>query len=142
MDNEESENYIEEYIRELDYGTEILESFAASLNALGYLIISYGAEIDIYDIITNNEVDITSAEVTVLGQLLIAIGYCLLWIVSIRRIYSRHLRNEYLNENNYLPAYKALEDSYLLSVLANLLRFQAFFEILLNRYNNSDDNYE
>ena len=140
MDNEEFNEYIEEYIRKLDFDTERLETLAASLNALGYLLIVYGAKIDIYDIVTNNEVDTTSAEVTVLGQLIIVIGYILLWIVSTRRVYARVLRNEYLEETNFVPSYKKLETSYLLSVLANLVRLEAFYEILLNREHNSEDN--
>ena len=111
MDNEEFNEYIEEYIRKLDFDTERLETLAASLNALGYLLISYGAKIDIYDIVTNNEVDTTSAEVTVLGQLIIVIGYILLWIVSTRRVYARMLRNEYLDETNFITSYKKLETS-------------------------------
>lgn len=140
MDNEEFNEYIEEYIRKLDFDTEKLETLAASLNALGYLLISYGAKIDIYDIVTNNEVDTTSAEVTVLGQLIIVIGYILLWIVSTRRVYARVLRNEYLEETNFVPSYKKLETSYLLSIFANLVRLEAFYEILLNREHNSEDN--
>lgn len=140
MDNEEFNEYIEEYIRKLDFDTERLETLAASLNALGYLLISYGAKIDIYDIVTNNEVDTTSAEVTVLGQLIIVIGYILLWIVSTRRVYARVLRNEYLEETNFVSSYKKLETSYLLSVFANLVRLEAFYEILLNREHNSEDN--
>ncbi len=140
MDNEEFNEYIEEYIRKLDFDTERLETLAASLNALGYLLISYGAKIDIYDIVTNNEVDTTSAEVTVLGQLIIVIGYILLWIVSTRRVYARVLRNEYLDETNFVPSYKKLETSYLLSIFANLVRLEAFYEILLNREHNSEDN--
>ena len=140
MDNEEFNEYIEEYIRKLDFDTERLETLAASLNALGYLLIAYGAKIDIYDIVTNNEVDTTSAEVTVLGQLIIVIGYILLWIVSTRRVYARVLRNEYLDETNFVPSYKKLETSYLLSIFANLVRLEAFYEILLNREHNSEDN--
>ena len=137
---EDIAEYIEEYIRKLDFDTERLETLAASLNALGYLLISYGAKIDIYDIVTNNEVDTTSAEVTVLGQLIIVIGYILLWIVSTRRVYARVLRNEYLDETNFVPSYKKLETSYLLSIFANLVRLEAFYEILLNREHNSEDN--
>ncbi len=139
MDNEE---YMEEYIRELDLETESLEILGASLNALGYLIISYGAKIDIYDLITNNEVDITSAEVTVFGQLVIVIGYSILWVVSIRRVYARELRNEYLDEKNFIPSFKKIESAYTLSVFANLLRLEAFYEILMNREVNTEDNYK
>lgn len=142
MNNEDFTKYIEEYIRKLDFETEKLEILGASLNALGYLIICYGAKIDIYDIITNNEVDITSAEVTVFGQLIIVIGYSILWVVSIRRVYARELRNEYLDENNFIPSYKKLESAYILSVFANLLRLEAFYEILINREVNTEDNDE
>lgn len=142
MDNEEFKEYMEEYIRKLDFETEKLEVLGASLNALGYLIICYGAKIDIYDIITNNEIDITSAEVTLLGQLIVVIGYSILLVVSIRRVYSRKLRNEYLDENNFIPSFKKLESAYLLSVFANLLRLEAFYEILLNRETNTEDNEE
>lgn len=142
MDNEEFKEYIEEYIRKLDFETEKLEVLGASLNALGYLIICYGAKIDIYDIITNNEIDITSAEVTLFGQLIVVIGYSILLVVSIRRVYSRKLRNEYLDENNFIPSFKKLESAYLLSVFANLLRLEAFYEILLNRETNTEDNEE
>jgi hypothetical protein len=142
LDNEEFKEYMEEYIRKLDFETQRLEILGASLNALGYLIICYGANIDIYDIITNNEVDITSAEVTLFGQIIIVIGYSILWIVSIRRVYSRKLRNKYLDENNYIPAYVKLESAYILSVFSNLLRLEAFYEILINRELNTEDNEE
>lgn len=142
MNNEEFTEYIEEYIRSLDYDTARLESLGASLNSLGYLIISYGAKIDIYDIITNNEVDLTSPEVTLFGQLIIVVGYSILWIVSIRRVYTRELRNEYLKENNRISSYEKLKSAYLLSVFANLLRLEAFYEILINRETNIEDNEE
>ena len=142
MDSEDFEKYIENYIRELDLETEKLEIIGASLNALGYLIISYGADIDIYDIITNNEVDTTSAEVTLFGQLIIVIGYLILLVVSTRRVYTRKLRNEYLNENNFISSYEKLETSYLLSTFSNYLRLEAFYEIFLNRERNTDDNME
>ena len=142
MDNENFRKYIEEYIRNLDYETEELEILGASLNALGYLILCNGARIDIYDIITNNEVDTTSAEVTVSGQFIIVIGYIILLSVSIRRLYARELRNEYLSEKNFIPAYSKLEAAYTLSVLANLLRLESFNEILLNRENNIKNNQE
>ena len=142
MDSEDFEKYIENYIRELDLETEKLEIIGASLNALGYLIISYGADIDIYDIITNNEVDTTSAEVTLFGQLIIVIGYLILSVVSTRRVYTRKLRNEYLNENNFISSYEKLETSYLLSTFSNYLRLEAFYEIFLNRERNTDDNME
>ena len=142
MDIKYFQKYIEDYIRKLDLETEELEIIGASLNALGYLIISYGADIDIYDIITNNEVDTTSAEVTLFGQLIILIGYLILLVVSTRRVYTRQLRNEYLNENNYISSYKKLETSYLLSTFSNYLRLEAFYEIFLNRERNTDDNTE
>jgi len=142
LNKEEFDKYIEEYIRTLDLETEKLDILGSSLNALGYLVIAFSAEIDIHDIITNNEVDTTSAEATVFGQFIIVIGYSILWVVSIRRVYSRELRNMYLDENNFLPAYEKLESAYLLSVFANLLRLEAFYEILLNRENNIDDNNE
>lgn len=142
MNNEEFTKYIEEYIRSLDYDTARLESLGTSLNALGYLIISYGAKVDIYDIITNNEVDVTSAEASLFGQLIIVIGYSILWVVSIRRVYTRELRNEYLDENNRISSYEKLKTAYLISVFANLLRLQAFYEILINRETNIEDNEE
>lgn len=142
MNNEEFTKYMEEYIRNLDYDTASLESLGSSLNALGYLIISYGAKVDIYDIITNNEVDITSAEASLFGQLIIVIGYSILWVVSIRRVYTRELRNEYLDENNRISSYEKLKTAYLISVFANLLRLEAFYEILINRETNIEDNEE
>lgn len=142
MNNEEFTKYVEEYIRSLDYDTARLESLGASLNALGYLIISYGAKIDICDILTNNEVDVTSADVTLFGQLIVVVGYSILWVVSIRRVYTREIRNEYLDENNRISSYEKLKSAYLISVFANLLRLEAFYEILINRETNIEDNEE
>lgn len=142
LNNEDFTKYVEEYIRSLDFDTARLESLGASLNALGYLIISYGAKIDTYDIITNNEVDVSSAEVTLFGQTIIVIGYSILWVVSIRRVYSREIRNEYLDENNRISSYQKLESAYLISIFANLLRLEAFYEILINRETNIEDNEE
>lgn len=142
MNNEEFTKHVEEYIRSLDYDTAKLESLGSSLNALGYLIISYGAKIDIYDILTNNEVDVTSADVTLFGQLIVVVGYSILWVVSIRRVYTREIRNEYLDENNRISSYEKLKSAYLISVFANLLRLEAFYEILINRETNIEDNEE
>lgn len=142
LNNEDFMKYMEEYIRSLDFDTARLESLGASLNALGYLLISYGAQIDLYDIVTNNEVDLTSAEVSLLGQLFIAVGYSILWVVSIRKVYSREIRNEYLDEKNRISSFKKLESSYLLSIFANLLRLEAFYEILINRESTVEKNEE
>lgn len=133
-------DYIEEYIRNLDLSITELESLGASLNVIGYLIIFYGSKKENYDIIINNETDITPSELLLFGQYIIVIGYLVLCFVGKKRFESSVLKVEYLDMQRNLSAYKLLERSYIISSFANFLRLEAFYEIFLEINSLQDEN--
>lgn len=133
-------DYIEEYIRNLDLSITELESLGASLNVIGYLIIFYGSKKENYDIIINNETDITPSELLLFGQYIIVIGYLVLCFVGKKRFESSVLKVEYLDMQRNLSAYKLLERSYIISSFANFLRLEAFYEIFLEINSLNDEN--
>lgn len=133
METNEFINCIEEYIKNLDLSVADLEALGASLNALGYLVIYYGARTETCDLLTNNEVDITPAKLLLLGQVIIVVGYLILWLASTKRFYSIKLQVDYLERLRWLSSYKKLERSYIISSFANFLRLEAFYEIFIER---------
>lgn len=131
---------IEEYIKNLDLSITELESLGASLNALGYLIIYYGSQIEKNDILINYETDVTPSELLLFGQYIIVIGYLVLCFVGKKRFEANLLRVEYLDMQRNLSAYKLLERSYIISSFANFLRLEAFYEIFLEISSLQDEN--
>lgn len=122
---------LEEYIRNSDLSIGQAEILGATLNSLGYLIIAYAAKIDIYELL-NDETNSDAAFRTFLfGQGIIALGYSILWVVSLNRLKTKILENDYLEKQNSLKAYRKVEISYLLSAFANFLRLEAFYELLV-----------
>ena len=145
MDYNDFLEELEEYIRNSDLSIGQAEVLGATLNSLGYLIIAYGAKIDIYELL-NDETNSDAALRTFLfGQGIIALGYSILWVVSLNRVKTKILENDYLERQNSLNAYKKVENSYLLSAFANFLRLEAFYELLvlkdeeLNEENNEEE---
>ncbi|TGY41866.1 hypothetical protein E5347_11155 [Clostridium sartagoforme] len=131
MDYNDFLEELEEYIRNSDLSIGQAEILGATLNSLGYLIIAYGAKIDIYELL-NDETNSDSAFRTfLLGQSIIALGYSILWVVSLNRLKTKRLENDYLERQNSLNAYRKVEISYLLSAFANFLRLEAFYELLV-----------
>lgn len=131
MDYNDFLKELEEYIKNSDLSIGQAEILGATLNSLGYLIIAYGAKIDIYELL-NDETNSDAAFRTFLfGQSIIALGYSILWVVSLNRLKTKRLENDYLERQNSLNAYRKVEISYLLSAFANFLRLEAFYELLV-----------
>ena len=133
-------SYIEEYINNLDLSITELESLGASFNVLGYSIIFYGSKKENYDLLINNESDVTPSELLLLGQYIIVVGYLILCFVGKKRFESSLLKVEYLDMQRNLSAYKLLERSYIISSFANFLRLEAFYEIFLEINSLSNEN--
>ncbi|MDU5111524.1 MAG: hypothetical protein E6248_13845 [Clostridium sp.] len=121
---------LEEYIRNSDLSIGQAEILGATLNSLGYLIIAYGAKIDIYELLNEETNSDASLRTFLFGQGIIALGYSILWVVSLNRLKTKILENDYLERQNSLHAYRKVEISYLLSAFANFLRLEAFYELL------------
>ncbi|MDB1939958.1 hypothetical protein [Clostridium tertium] len=120
---------IEEFIRNLDINLAELERTGATFISIGYAFFTYAANVDIQDLLTNNNTDVASAEITLQGQQLVLLGYIFLWVVAMKRVYSRNLRNTHMEETINVSPYVKLANAYLLSTFANALRLEAFTEI-------------
>ncbi|VYT80933.1 hypothetical protein [Clostridium tertium] len=131
MDYDDFLENLEEYIRNSELSIGETEILGATLNSLGYLIIAYGAKIDIDELLNDDTNRDTAFRVFLFGQGLIALGYSILWVVSLNRLKTKILENDYLERQNSLHTYRKVEISYLLSSFANLLRFEAFYELLI-----------
>ncbi|MCR1951120.1 MULTISPECIES: hypothetical protein [unclassified Clostridium] len=137
MSNNDSFDDIEEFIKNLDINLAELERTGATFLSVGYAFFAYAANVDIHDLLTNNNTDVASAEITLQGQQLVLLGYIFLWVVAIKRVYSRNLRTNNMEENVNISPYIKLANAYLLSTYANTLRLEAFTEIA-----NSEENGE
>ncbi|MBS5938553.1 hypothetical protein [Clostridium sp.] len=131
MDYNDFLEELEEYIRNSDLSIGQAEILGATLNSLGYLIIAYGAKIDIYELLNDKTNSDSAFRTFLLGQSIIALGYSILWVVSLNRLKTKRLENDYLERQNSLNAYRKVEISYLLSAFANFLRLEAFYELLV-----------
>lgn len=135
---------LEDYIRNSDLSIGQAEILGANLNALGYLIIAYGAKIDICELLNDETNSDAAFRTFLLGQSIIALGYSILWVVSLNRLKTKVLENDYLEMQNSLNAYRKVEISYLISLFANFIRLEAFYELLvlkdeeLNNENNEE----
>ena len=129
MSNDDSFDDIEELIRNLDINLAELERTGATFISIGYAFFAYAANVDIHDLLTNNNTDVASARITLQGQQLVLLGYIFLWVVAMKRVYSRNLRNTHMEETINVSPYVKLSNSYLLSTFANALRLEAFTEI-------------
>lgn len=129
MSTKDSLEDIEEFIKNLDIDLAELERTGATFLSIGYAFFAYAANVDIHDLLTNNNTDVASAEITLCGQQIVLLGYIFLWVVATKRVYSRNLRTTHMEENINVSPYIKLANAYLLSTYANTLRLEAFTEI-------------
>lgn len=123
MNNNDFYN-IDDSFKSSDLRLAALENFGASLNSIGYLLISISAKTEYRNLIRDEESLPSPIELLIKGQLLILLGYYILWLVANNRVISKELK-----ESNVVSSHKKIEASYLISIFANALRLEAFFEI-------------
>lgn len=123
MNNNDFYN-IDDSFKSSDLRLAALENFGASLNSIGYLLISISAKTEYRNLIRDEESFPSPIELLIKGQLLILLGYYILWLVANNRVISEELK-----ESNVVSSHKKIEASYLISIFANALRLEAFFEI-------------
>lgn len=127
--NNKSYSSIEEYIIQLDISIANMEKIGCAFLIAGYANYIFAANIDILKALDENNTEQSAEEAFVFGQKLVLLGYILLFIVISKRLNEKELRNTYKNENNNLTPYFSVLYSYLLSIVANSIRFEAFVQI-------------
>lgn len=127
-DNKEY-NSIEDYITNLDISLANMEKIGVVFLIAGYANYIFAANLDILETLDENNTGQSPEEAFVFGQKLVLLGYTLLFIVASKRLNEKEFRNTYNNENNNLNPYFSVSYSYLLSVVANLIRFEAFVKL-------------
>lgn len=122
-------NNIENYITNLDISLGNMEKIGVVFLIAGYANYIFAANLDILEALDENNTGQSPEEAFVFGQKLVLLGYTLLFIVASKRLNEKEFRNTYNNENNNLNPYFSISYSYLLSVVANLIRFEAFVQL-------------
>lgn len=120
---------IEDYITNLDIGLANMEKIGVVFLIAGYANYIFAANLDILEALDENNTGQSPEDAFVFGQKLVLLGYILLFIVASKRLNEKQFRNTYNNENNNLNPYFSVSCSYLLSVVANLIRFEAFVQL-------------
>ena len=90
--NENRNEELDEYFKQLDIKFATLEKFGSSLLVIGYFLFIHGANIDILDSLDMNNTGETASSVTLLGAELILVGYALLFIVASDRLEEKKLQ--------------------------------------------------
>lgn len=127
--NENRNEELDEYFKQLDIKFATLEKFGSSLLVIGYFLFIHGANIDILDSLDMNNTGETASSVTLLGAELILVGYALLFIVASDRLEEKKLQNDLLSQNANLTPYENLYYAYFFSIIINMLRVHALSEI-------------
>lgn len=116
---------IESYYKNLNISIANLEKLGVTILITGYLLFIYSSDVEIGEIITDEEANISPADILYFGQTLVAIGYFILLVVSENRTTEDFLN--ILGEN--INARKKVTLSYMLSLIANIIRLQGFYEL-------------
>lgn len=124
---------IDKYIIEFEVSLANMEKVGVAFLVAGYSNYIYATNLDILDAQNRNNTGKTSEEAFLFSQKLVLLGYILLWIVALRRTYVKELSNIYRDEKNDITAYQNVASSYLISIIANSMRLQAF-----NTLNNEE----
>ena len=130
---EDEKEKIDKYIIEFEVSLANMEKVGVAFLVAGYSNYIYATNLDILDAQNRNNTGKTSEEAFLFSQKLVLLGYILLWIVALRRTYVKELSNIYRDEKNDITAYQNVASSYLISIIANAMRLQAF-----NTLNNEE----
>lgn len=134
-ENIESDDFIEEFIKNLDISIAELEKAGAILLTIGYSHFFYGAEIDILESLEINTTGKSPDDITLFGQQLVLAGYIILWTVAVKRVKEKIFINEKTNRNFPITPYIQVADTYLLSVFSNAIRLDGFVQIASSENN-------
>lgn len=124
---------IDKHIIEFEVSLANMEKVGVAFLVAGYSNYIYATNLDILDAQNRNNTGKTSEEAFLFSQKLVLLGYILLWIVALRRTYVKELSNIYRDEKNDITAYQNVASSYLISIIVNSMRLQAF-----NTLNNEE----
>ena len=127
MDNLYNEEDLENY----DLSLASLENLGGAITSIGYLFISLSGKKEYWNILTDSKSSPSPTELLLNGQILILIGYYILWRVASNRVLIQQIKN-----TNLVSSQKKIEASYLISIFANALRLEAFLEIYNDENNN------
>lgn len=120
---------IEEYIKNFDINLADLEKVGVFFLLYGYSFYILAANLDILEALERNDTEVMPTDIFVLGQKFVVLGYIILYIVSLKRIDERVIRNNYIDGEYDLNPYFLVSTSYLFSIIANIIRLEAFIKI-------------
>lgn len=123
-----SEN-IDDFIDKIDIDLATLEKFGSALLVVGYILFIKGADLDILDTLNINETGFTATSVTLEGGKLILLGYTVLFLVADYRLREKIFIVDVEDESILLSPYSKLYGAYLISILVNLVRVEALYEL-------------
>ena len=123
-----SEN-IDDFIDKIDIDLATLEKFGSALLVVGYILFIKGADLDILDTLNINETGFTSTSVTLEGGKLILLGYTVLFLVADYRLREKIFIVDVEDKSILLSPYRKLYGAYLISILVNLVRVEALYEL-------------
>ena len=123
-----SEN-IDDFIDKIDIDLATLEKFGSALLVVGYILFIKGADLDILDTLNINETGFTATSVTLEGGKLILLGYIVLFLVADYRLREKIFIVDVEDKSILLSPYRKLYGAYLISILVNLVRVEALYEL-------------
>ncbi len=139
-DYRDSNNNIEDYIKDLEISLANLEKAGALFLSVGYFTFFIGANLDILEILNINNTGQSPDKTFFEGQSLTVLGYILLWIVSINRVGVDIFKKKYTGESEGIYPHENLAAAYALSVFANLIRLDVFAQLYNLSLRNEDSN--
>lgn len=131
----------ENYLKNLNINLAEYEKLGSFFLALGYSTYILAANLAIQKGIEEDNYNLESPEGTlVFAQYFVLLGYIILYIVSSKRILEEILSQNYYYNSIYLVPFLKINQSYLISALANFYRLEGFYEIyLLTLYEEQED---
>lgn len=131
----------ENYLKNLNINLAEYEKLGSFFLALGYSTYILAANLAIQKGIEEDNYNLESPEGTlVFAQYFVLLGYIILYIVSSKRILEEILSQNYYYNSIYLVPFLKVNQSYLISALANFYRLEGFYEIyLLTLYEEQED---
>lgn len=123
--NDKNASYSEDELKNYDLKLASLENLGGAITAMGYLLISFAGKREYYNILSDSTSIPSPIQLLLNGQVLILIGYYILWIVATNRALVHQMRDSHLASSQ-----KKIAASYLISIIANSLRLEGFLEIL------------
>lgn len=141
--NSQSNNFqnnddeMQDYAEKLSESLANIEKVSVIILIMGYAGYIHASDLDILEAREENNTGELPETAFINSQRLVVLGYTLLFIVATIRIKSEMLNNKYRDEDNDINGYNLVAYSYFISVIANLIRFEAFINIERAVINNT-----